>query len=183
MGYGNTSRLFHWGTVLLVLVMIPTGLVMTQEIPRPVQDALFIVHKGLGPFVLALVLARLAWRLAVPPEPLPAEIPAAQRWAAAAVHTGLYLLLIVMGVSGYVRVTAGGYPIESLRALGIPPLLGKDEALADTAKAIHAAAKSGLIALILLHVGAAAFHGLVRRDGVVGRMWPPLRRQTAPRAD
>ena len=92
------------------------------------------------------------------------------------VLVGLYLLLIVMGVSRYVRVTAGGYPIESLRALGIPPLLGKDEALADTAKAIHAAAKSGLIALILLHVGAAAFHGLVRRDGVVGRMWPPLRR-------
>ena len=166
MGYGTTSRLFHWGPVLLVLVMIPTGLVMTQEIPRPVQDALFIVHKGLGPFVLLVVLARLGWRLAVPPDPLPAEIPAAQRRAAAAVHAGLYLFLIVMGVSGYVRVTAGGFPIESLQALGIPPLLGKDEALAETAKAIHAVAKTGLIALILLHIGAAAFHGLVGRDGV-----------------
>ena len=176
MGYGNTSRLFHWGTVLLLLVMIPTGLVMTQEIRRPLQDALFIVHKGLGPFVLVVVLARLGWRLAVPPDPLPPEIPALQRRAAGAVHAGLYLFLIVMAVSGYVRVTAGGFPIESLRAIGIPPLLGKDEALADTAKAIHATAKTGLIGLVLLHVGAAAFHGIVRRDGVVGRMWPPWRR-------
>jgi len=180
MGYGVVARMFHWLTVVLVAVMIPAGTIMTQEIPRPTQDVLFILHKGLGPFVLIVVLARLAWRFVSPPPPLPPEIPKAQRFAAGAVHAGLYVFLIIMAVSGYVRVTTGGFPIESLRALGIPPLFSKDESIATVAEAVHATARYGLVLLILLHVAAAAYHGIVRRDGVVSRMWPPFsRRKTA----
>ena len=62
MGYGIVARLFHWVTVLLVLVMIPVGLTMTQDCPQPLQDRLFILHKGLGPVVLLVV--RAAARLA-----------------------------------------------------------------------------------------------------------------------
>ena len=174
MRYGLVSRLFHWITVVLVLVMIPVGLTMIQEIPRPVQDRLFILHKGLGPVVLVVVLLRLAWRLTHPPPPLPADLPAIQRRAAATVHAGLYVFLLVMAVSGYVRVTTGGFPIEALQAIGIPPLLPKNEAVAEVAKRIHATAIIGLLALIAMHVAAAAWHGLVRRDGIVGRMWPPF---------
>lgn len=174
MRYGLVSRLFHWITVVLVLVMIPVGLTMIQEIPRPVQDRLFILHKGLGPVVLVVVLLRLGWRLTHPPPPLPSDLPAIQRRAAATVHAGLYVFLLVMAVSGYVRVTTGGFPIEALQAIGIPPLLPKNEAVAEVAKRIHATAIIGLLALIAMHVAAAAWHGLVRRDGIVGRMWPPF---------
>jgi cytochrome b561 len=97
-----------------------------------------------------------------------------QAWAAGAVHALLYLFLLVQAVSGYVRVTTGGFPIEALRVLGIPPLLPKDEAVARVAETVHAGSALVLIALIAVHVGAAAYHGLVLRDGVVARMWPPL---------
>lgn len=176
MGYGNVARGFHWLTVLLVLIMIPAGLIMTQEIPRTIQDPLFILHKGLGPFVLLVVALRLVWRAFNPPPPLPPSVPAAQRLAAEVVHWALYALLLTMAISGYVRVTTGGFPIEALNALGIPPLFAKDEPLADAAKAIHAACAFLLIALIALHVSAATFHGLVKRDGVFSRMWPPFSR-------
>ena len=39
---------------------------------------------------------------------------------------------------------------------------------------MHVTCAFVLIALIAMHVGAAAFHGLVQRDGVVARMWPPV---------
>jgi cytochrome b561 len=81
-----------------------------------------------------------------------------------------------MVVSGYVRVTTGGFPIELLNAVGIPPFLPRSESAANIAKSIHATAKYGLIVLILMHVGAAAFHGLVLRDRVFWRMWPPFAR-------
>jgi cytochrome b561 len=174
MGYGVVSRVFHWGTVLLVLVMIPVGLTMTQDIPRPIQNQLFIFHKGLGVVTLVFVALRIAWRLGHPPPPPPPGLSVAQRRAAAAVHAGLYIALAVMAVSGYVRVTAGGFPIELLNALGVPPLLGKDEPLAEAAKAVHATAALALIALIALHVAAASYHGIVRKDGVISRMWPPF---------
>lgn len=173
MRYGLTARLLHWLTVLLVLVMIPVGILMVQEIPRAVQDPLFVLHKSLGPVVLLVVLIRLAWRAFHPAPPMPLDMPAAQRFAAHAVHVGLYLLLVVMAVSGYVRVTTGGFPIEGLETLGIPPLLSKNEAVSKVAEAVHGTAIFLLLALIAMHVGAAAYHGLVRRDGIVSRMWPP----------
>ena len=77
MGYGIVARVFHWLTVLLVLIMIPVGLIMTQDLPRTIQDPLFILHKGLGPFVLLVVALRLVWRGFNPPPPLPASVPAA----------------------------------------------------------------------------------------------------------
>lgn len=174
MGYGTVARSFHWITLLLVLVMIPTGLIMTQEIPRPLQDRLFILHKGLGPIVFAVVALRLLWRWVSPPPPLPDHVAPLQRHAATVVHVLLYVLLIVMAVSGYVRVTTGGFPIESLNALGIPPLFPRNDGVAEIAKAVHATAKSVLIVLILIHVAGAAFHGLVLKDGVFSRMWPPF---------
>lgn len=174
MGYDVGSRIFHWGTVLLVFVMIPVGLTMTQDVPRYIQNPLFVLHKGLGVFVLAFVLARIAWRAFHPAPPLPATIPPLQRAAARATHLALYALLVTMGISGYVRVTAGGFPIEALGALGIGPLLGKHEAIAAVAKQVHMVAALALIAAILLHVAAASYHGLVRKDGVIARMWPPF---------
>jgi cytochrome b561 len=179
MGYGTVSRLFHWLTALMVLVMIPVGLVMTQAIPRSVQDPLFILHKGLGPFVLLVVLLRLAWRASHRPPPLPASVPRLQARAAGIVHGLLYAFLILQATSGYIRVTTGGFPIESLNALGIPPLLPKAEGVAKVAEAVHAVSAWILVALITIHIAAAAYHRLVLRDGVVARMWPPVPRRTA----
>ena len=120
MGYGTVSRLFHWVTVVLVAVMIPVGIVMIQDVPRSVQDPLFILHKGLGPFVLLVVLLRLLWRLWHPAPALPASVPALQQKVARLVHVALYFFLILQGVSGYVRVTTGGFPIETVAAAGHP---------------------------------------------------------------
>ena len=174
MGYGVVSRMFHWVTVLMVFTMIPVGIIMTQELPRSIQNPLFILHKGLGVIVLVVVLARLAWRIAVPPPPPPPGLSEFQRRAAAIVHVALYAALLVMAISGYVRVIAGGFPIELLNALDVPPLLPKNEALAGAAKSVHAATAFVLIALVAVHVGAALHHALGLRDGVMARMWPPI---------
>ena len=174
MGFGTFSRLFHWVTVVLVALMIPVGLVMTQDVPKSVQDPLFILHKGLGPIVLVVVLLRLLWRAFHPAPPLPASVPRLQARVAELVHGALYFFLILQGVSGYVRVTTGGFPIEALNAVGIPPLLPKAEAVSKIASTIHSVSVAVLILLIAMHVGAAAYHGIVKRDGVVSRMWPPV---------
>ena len=174
MGYGTVSRLFHWVTVVLVAVMIPVGIVMIQDVPRSVQDPLFILHKGLGPFVLLVVVLRLLWRLWHPAPALPASVPALQQKVARLVHVALYFFLILQGVSGYVRVTTGGFPIETLQRLGIPPLFPKSEAVTQVAEQIHVVSAVALIVLIGMHVAAAAYHGIVRRDGVFSMMWPPV---------
>jgi cytochrome b561 len=176
MGYGTVARQLHWIMAILILVMIPVGLTMTQEgLARPTQDALFILHKNLGAVLLVLIVVRFVWRLLHPAPPLPASVPSLQARASQVVHWGLYFFVFLMAASGYARVRLGGFPIEYLDAVGVPALLPKNEPLAEVAKSIHATAKYGLVALILLHVSAAAYHGLVARDGVFTRMWPPVR--------
>ena len=177
-GYRPPARWLHWITAAAVVLMIPAGLIMTQEgLARPVQDALFLFHKNTGVLLFPLILARLAYRLRHPPPPLPPSLPAWQRRAAALSHGALYALLIAMPVTGFVRVRAGGFPIELLDRLGAGPWLAKSEALAGVAKGLHALGAFALIGLLAVHVGAALHHALIRRDGAWARIWPPVARR------
>ncbi len=179
-GYATTGRILHWTVALLVLLMIPAGLTMVQEgLSRPLQDTLFIFHKNTGVLVLLIVAVRVVYRLLRPAPPLPSSVPGWQKFAARLNHVALYVMLLVMPLSGYTRVRAGGFPIEALDAMGAPLIVPRSDALADTAKAIHFGGALVIIAAVSLHVAAALYHGLVRRDGVFSRMWPPLGRGRA----
>lgn len=171
-GYTATARALHWIVALIVLGMIPAGKIMVEEgLARGLQDALFLFHKNAGVIVLLLMIVRLVWRWLNPPPPLPASVPVWQARAAHLTHVLLYALIFVMAISGYVRVIAGGFPLELPDALGLPRLLPKVESLGNAASTVHYLAHYAVIALIALHVGAALFHGIVRRDGVFSRMW------------
>lgn len=173
--YGPFARAVHWIMAILVLGMIPAGIAMVQpDIDRSLQNTLFIFHKNTGVLLILLILLRIAYRLRNPPAPLPVDTPGWQHMAASASHLGLYALLVIVPVAGYVRVKAGGFPIETLDALGIPSLVPRSDALAEVAKTIHYFGGLGIAAIIAAHVGAAAFHGIIKRDGVFSRMWPPF---------
>jgi len=174
--YARLTRSLHWIVAVMVLATLPIGYSMVQEgLARPTQNLLFILHKNGGVILLVLVLVRIAWRLMVPAPPMPAHIPGWQAKVAKTVQFGLYALLLVMAISGYVRVRAGGFPIEMLDPLGLPGFIPRSDALAATAKAVHANARFLLAGLILLHIAAGMKH-LLARDGIFGRIWPPLGR-------
>jgi cytochrome b561 len=174
--YPALTRSLHWIVALMVLATMPIGVVMLQEgLARPTQNLLFILHKNGGVILLGLVLLRIFWRLRYPGPPLPPTIPQWQARVAHGVQWGLYTMLLVMALSGYIRVRAGGFPVEMLDALGVPPLVPRSQSLAETAQLVHAYGRFVLVALILAHVGAGLRHALAR-DGIFARIWPPLGR-------
>jgi cytochrome b561 len=176
-GYGTTARMLHWLVAALILAMIPVGLLMVQDgLDRSLGDALYLFHKNVGSLLIVIIALRLVWRLTHPPAPLSATMPDWQRRVAGLSHLALYGLMIVMPLSGYVRVRAGGFPIEGLDALGLPTLVPRSKPLADAASSLHELAAWALMAVLALHVGAALHHALIRRDGVWARMWPPRAR-------
>lgn len=176
-GYGVPRRLIHWLMAMLILPMIVVGLMMVQPgWPRPVQNTMFILHKNTGVLLLILALLRVAIALGSRGAPLPETMPGWQRRAARASHGALYALILIMPLSGYIRVRAGGFPIEVLDRLGLPTLVPRSETLADAAKWVHDTAGAVLIAVVLLHIAAALQHALILRDGIWSRMWPPFRR-------
>ncbi|MEJ8562545.1 cytochrome b/b6 domain-containing protein [Yoonia sp. GPGPB17] len=58
--------------------------------------------------------------------------------------------------------------------MGVPALVPRSEVLAEVAKAVHFYGAYAITILVAMHIGAAAYHGLVRRDGIFSRMWPPI---------
>jgi cytochrome b561 len=173
VAYRPFARALHWIIAAILIAMIPAGVIMLQPgLDRSTQNLLFMFHKNMGVVVLVLMLVRLAYRAANPPPPLPASVPDWQRQVAGLTHVLLYVAVLVMAASGYVRVVAGGFPLEWWDALGVPRLAPRSDALAATAKTVHWAAHYVVIALIAMHVGAALFHAVIKRDGVFSRMWP-----------
>jgi cytochrome b561 len=174
--YSATARLLHWIMAVLILSMLPVGFLMVQTgLARAVQDALFIYHKNIGVAVLLLAFARLLWRWRHPGPDLPASLPAWQARVAGFSHGLLYVLMIAMPLMGYIRVRAGGFPIEMLDRMGLPTLVPRSDALAEVAKAAHYYGGIALAILLVLHIGAALHHALILRDGVWERMAPRSR--------
>jgi cytochrome b561 len=171
--YKAPARWLHWSVAALILAMIPVGFLMVQQgLGRTLQNNLYMFHKNVGVLVLGLVLIRIVYRLRHKPPRLPEGIPQWQKRVSAWSHGIMYGLILMMPVSGYIRVRAGGFPIESLDAIGIGTWLPRSEALANAAKSIHYFGAIALVLLLVLHVGAALNHWLVKRDGVFERMWP-----------
>lgn len=175
--YTRVAAALHWGIGLLVLGMLALGYYMV-EVPRqtPLRKELFNLHKSLGLLTLALMLARLAWRLRHTPPPLPADIPALNRWVASATHVALYALLLAQPLSGYVSSVYGKYGV---RFFGLElPAWGRDDPLIrEPLLAAHHLLAALLVVLVVLHVAGALWHAARGRPDILDRMWP-FRRPT-----
>ena len=181
--YGTVARLFHWVTAGVVLIQLVAGIAMTSEAIPSLNDTFFILHKGMGSLFLLLIAARLVWTWTHRVPALLPGTPALQRRLATLTHAALYALLVVLPVSGYIRTVGDGYPIEMLDALGIPPLVTGIPDIAHVMLVVHKVGGYLLVGLIAAHVAAAAADSL-GRDGVLRRMWPPVRpKETAGTGD
>lgn len=175
-GYTTPQRAIHWIMALLILPMVAAGFLMVQQgLPRSLQNTLFIFHKNIGVLVLGLAILRLVLRLRHQAPALPSSLPAWQRRIAHASHSLLYVLIFLMPLTGYIRVRAGGFPIEALDRLGLPTLVPRSDTLAQLAKSAHELGAYAIAALLALHIGAALYHALILRDGSFARIWPVKR--------
>ena len=154
---------------IMVLTMLFIGVAMVVTL-KPRFLTLISIHKPLGISILALAVLRLAvrWRLGAPP--LPEDLPRTQALAAKLSHVALYALLIAMPLIGWGMLSAGGYPIVLYGSLHLPKILPHDDELHSILRTTHTVLAYMFFAIILLHVGAALYHALIRRDGVFRAM-------------
>jgi cytochrome b561 len=172
--YGGGARAFHWLTVALLLVIIPMGVIMGRLPRGTLQNTLFITHESLGLTVLALTLARLLWRLGYPPSPS-RDLNQLERMASGGVHLLLYIILIIMPVTGYFFVTLSDIDLSYFGIVHVPALTEPDKPLGKTFGAIHITLQWAIYALAAMHIGAALHHYFFRHNDVLARMLPGLR--------
>jgi cytochrome b561 len=156
--YSRAQIALHWSIVALVTAQIFTAEAMEDFFDKAEDagvlagfptDPVAIGHAIGGALILVLMLARIWLRRSHGTPAPPVGMHPVLRLAARATHDGLYLLLILLPVTGaaalYVNSEAGD---------------------------VHALLKSVLIVLIALHVAGAGVHAFVYKDDVVRRMIP-----------
>ncbi len=178
--YSRTARVLHWTTVLLLVIQIPVGVYMVYRgsslnLWDNLTNALYSSHKLIGIVILLLVLWRLGYRLtrgAPAPEP---TIKAWHRILSALNHWGLYAALVATPIVGYVGISR--FPALNVFGVPLPGVVPPDKAAAEAVFEVHRLLVLLLVLLIAMHVGAALYHYLIRRDNVLGRMIPRLLRR------
>jgi cytochrome b561 len=170
--YPATSKLLHWLVAICVLTTAPVAIAMTRVAKGPTQDNLYFFHKSLGVLILVLMILRLVNRLAVGALTADPDIEPWQKIVSSVVHTSLYVLLLAMPIVGYIANSAYGAATPFFGLFDLPSIVGKNEALATQLFTIHRWVGWLLIALVLMHIGAALYHQFIRRDTVLKRMLP-----------
>ena len=172
--YSNATVAFHWITVALVLFQAYLGFRFGWSEPGPDRDYVFLWHKTVGVVILLLTLARLAYRLKNPPPPFPPELRAWERILAVWNHRLFYTLLIAMPIVGFIAVSgyANGPTTPLLGGIEVPVVPGVSRETGDLAGEAHEISAFLLVALILVHAGAALKHQFVERWRGAARMRP-----------
>lgn len=162
----------HWFVFALMVAVFAT-IEMRVLFPRgsDPRELVKALHFMLGIAVLLLVVVRLAVRLS---SPTPAIVPAPkplENLLAKVMHITLYAFMIFMPLAGWVILSAEGHGVPFF-GLELPPLLDKNEALAEQVETIHKQAGEIGYYLIGLHVVAGLFHHYVKRDNTLVRISP-----------
>lgn len=169
-GYSLTARVLHWTTAALVLTMIPIGIAMANADFGKAQDALYHLHRSIGALLVPIVIARLLYRINHPTPPLPADVPAIQQLAAHATHWGLYALLIVQPVVGWIATSSYRAPVLFFWLFELPPIWPEDRAFSEKMFVAHRFLGIAMALMICAHIGGALFHHFIRKDRVLMRM-------------
>ncbi|WP_162559661.1 cytochrome b [Methylobacterium radiodurans] len=167
--YSRAHRLVHWTTAALVLSLLGLGLTMIDSLASWRSTGL-VIHKagGLTVFVLtAFRLGLLATRSRALTPPRPRSV---QHAAAIVTHTLLYVLLVIVPLTGWAMQGAAGTPIVLPGGYALPQILSQNIVVYGALREAHGVLTRVLWTLILLHAGAALYHGLIRRDDVLERM-------------
>ena len=173
--YSPRARHYHWLTVALIAMQVPVGVYMSYrgnklDIWDGLTNGLYSWHKLIGLIIFGVVLARLAYRLSHGAPPDEPTLEPWQKLASHVTHWALYGLLIVVPIIGFLGISY--YPALDIFGFKLPGLVTPNE---DTAKAVFEWHERGaflLVLLVFLHIGAALFHGMIRKDGVLRRMLP-----------
>ena len=179
--YSRVAVWLHWIIAALIVLNLLLGF-FHEDFEKPVRTAMMNVHKATGLTILALTLARLAWRLGHRPPPFDPVMKAWEVGLARAVHWLFYALLVVLPLSGWILVSTSGRVTSWFGLFEVAPLpVSRAKDVHELFEEVHELLGYVALALLALHVGGALKHHFEGHRHLIGRMAPWARaREPAP---
>lgn len=170
--FGLISKLLHWSMAILLTGLFSVGLYMTElDYYDPLYHSLPWWHKSFGLLTMLLLLLRFIWKFTNPePQPLNSH----QKWEISLAHLiqkAFYLLILFIGITGYLISTAKGKGIEFFNWFDVPAITSElEEERADFIGETHEFFAILLTTLVVLHALAALKHHFIDKDETLKRM-------------
>lgn len=178
--YTKGAVVLHWLVAAGVLFNLIAMLVVDDDArTRPFID----MHKSIGITVLMLVLVRILWRAThTPPAPL-ASLHGWERTLSKAMHHSLYLLIVLVPLSGWLHDSAfkdaAKHPLVLFGTIPwfrLPPFTTMDPATKEYWHHIFGVSHSLVFKVALwlalgLHLAGALKHQFLDKQRELQRMW------------
>jgi cytochrome b561 len=110
--YTRVAMYLHWAIAVLIIYNLISGFLIWDlasgffKAHRPIYFIGLITHMSSGFTVLALTVARIAWRLTHEPPAYPADMKSWERHAAHFAHFFLYAGMLLMPLTGWAILSA-----------------------------------------------------------------------------
>lgn len=191
--YTKVAIILHWLIAFGILGMFAFGWYMTG-LPREAPEQLsydlfdwgiytwelskessprafyFNLHKSIGITLLGLIVIRILWRITHKPPALLTSYKAWERKLSTSAHHLLYLLMVVVPMSGLVMSVAGKYGVKWF---GIDFIAGiESKPIREIFHETHEIAGLIFLAIIALHILGALKHKFIDKDETMQRMLP-----------
>jgi cytochrome b561 len=181
--WGTVARSLHWLIATLIITLFILGEVMGDMAGGPDKFVAYALHKSFGLLALALLLARILWRLADKAPLPPAGVPAYQLKLASFVHWGLYGLMLAVPLSGWLVHSLAGYTTHWFGQAGwaVLPVLttaASNRELVQGVGEVHGLLAWALVLTAAAHASAALYHHFICKDAVLARMTPFIKERS-----
>ncbi len=191
--YTKVAVILHWLIAFGILGMFAFGWYMTG-LPREAPEQLsydlfdwgiytwelskessprafyFNLHKSIGITLLGLIIIRILWRITHKPPALLTSYKAWERKLSTSAHHLLYLLMILVPISGLIMSVAGKYGVKWF---GLDFIAGiENKPIREIFHETHEIAGLVFLAIIILHIMGALKHKFIDKDETMQRMMP-----------
>ncbi|MCP3367917.1 cytochrome b [Bradyrhizobium cajani] len=166
--YGAVAVSIHWLSALLIVALLGSGFRAATAVEAAVKAGILRFHIPIAIIVVLLTFVRIVWWWWFDRRPLPVQGSADwQERIAGWVHVAFYVVIFGMVASGIgMMILSGAGPaVFGATGAALPNFTDYPP------RAPHGLGAFILVALLVLHAGAALYHQFVRGDGLLRRMW------------
>lgn len=175
--YTAPAKALHWLMAIVIIVASIIGIYGASldygiDASHDAYKGMIItLHKNIATTVLFLIVARILWRITHRPPELMGMSPIMAKLAHLG-HLVLYVLMVVVPVSGWLNSSSAGYEIPVAYLFEIPRLMEKNKALTPYLSGFHEYIAWALLVIVAGHVAFALKHKFIDRDGSFEAMAP-----------
>lgn len=168
MNYSLKAKIIHWIMGLVIIGMLAVGYLMGNIAP-PQKFEIYNLHKSVGILLFILVVIRIVMRIMSAYPGLPTETP---RWVEIIAKLnifGLYVMMFLMPLSGFLMSNLSGRSISFFGLVEMPSF-SENTQIAHFCHEIHELGPVVFILLIIAHIAGGLFHHFILKDNVLRRM-------------